>query len=410
MGVPRIHQSNNARGITTSIVVAAAVGIWLVVALLFDGNSNRSVTFVYADAVGRWFQQSPLYGTSGHGFLYPPQFVMAYAPFAWIPQPWGDLAWRAVGMALFVAGMIKWSSLLPGGRERLVLHLSAPALLLSLSSLRIGQATLPMTGLMLLGAAALAERRWNAAAAWLGVSLLVKPLSIVLVLLTVAAYRPMRGRMVGVVVGLLVLPFLFNAPLYVIDQYRGFWKMLGPAEQTGSADPFAHLFGMLQVWGLNVAAPVQRVARLAAALLVLVVCLRVRFTSGSRETAFWLYVGAAVYLMLFNPRSENSTYCILGPVLGICYAEALVVRKHLRTAAFLLILSILTAGSYEIGKFFTPAGAIPVWLAPLATTVFCGYLAIIRYPQRTRFEAAEIAVPEFPQTPLISNHKKAVAA
>ncbi len=393
MAIRLIHRSKCAQATATWSVIAAAVIIWIIVALMYDGNSNRSVTFVYANAVERWLQQRPLYGTSGHGFLYPPHFVIIYALFDWLPHPWGDLLWRAVGMALLVAGLLQWSKILPGGRERIVLHLAAPALLLSLSSLRIGQATLPMTSLMLLGAAALAQRRWNAAAAWLILSLWIKPLSIVLALLAFVTYRPLRGRMIIIAAGLLVLPFLFNPPTYVIDQYHGFLKMLGHAEHKGSAgtEPFAHLFGMLQAWGLSVRPDVQRAMRLLAAVLVLVLCLRVHLSASCRETALWLYVGTAAYLMLFSPRTENSTYCVLGPALGICYAETLVVRKQLPVAALLFVLSILAAGSYEIGKYFTPQGAYSVWLAPLATTVFCAYLLAIRYPQRASFDMGSTA-------------------
>ena len=87
-----------------------------------------------------------------------------------------------------------------------------------------------------------------------------------------------------------------------------------------------------------------------------------------------MYTLAAVYLMLFNPRTENSTYCVLGPAVGLFYAEQLRTRRWL-TAGLLLAVMAACVGSYELGKHLTPPGAKTVWLAPLACCCLAAYLA-----------------------------------
>jgi hypothetical protein len=42
----------------------------------------------------------------------------------------------------------------------------------------------------------------------------------------------------------------------------------------------------------------------------------------------------------------------------------------------LSVLALLTLGSYELGKFLTPAGIQPIWLSPLACCVCAVYLGI----------------------------------
>ncbi len=82
---------------------------------------------------------------------------------------------------------------------------------------------------------------------------------------------------------------------------------------------------------------------------------------------------STIYLMLFNPRTENSTYCMFGPVLGLWLAES-VVRTGYSVWTIITVLTITTATSHELGKFLTPADKTAIWLAPLSCCIVTGYL------------------------------------
>jgi hypothetical protein len=67
------------------------------------------------------------------------------------------------------------------------------------------------------------------------------------------------------------------------------------------------------------------------------------------------------------------------------YVEELIVRNRRLNAGGLMLLAILTLGSYELGKYLTPAGVKPIWLAPLACLVCAVYLAV-----RLKSELSEV--------------------
>jgi hypothetical protein len=173
----------------------------------------------------------------------------------------------------------------------------------------------------------------------------------------------------------LLAPFAFQTPGYVISQYGECLNMLRVAAELGNTDWWAQLFGMLRSFGIQTPGDWQTIARVVAAgctLLIVVVGFR-RF---ERNRAWvWLYAMTAVYLMLFNPRTENNTYCVLGPAIGFFLAEEVVLRKQQAWGGLLLLLAILATGSYEIGKFMSPTDGRPVWLAPFSCCIFALYLA-----------------------------------
>ncbi len=96
----------------------------------------------------------------------------------------------------------------------------------------------------------------------------------------------------------------------------------------------------------------------------------------------WLLTWTVVYLMLFNPRTENSTYCMFGPVLGIWLAESFVRTRYSTVTWLLFALAITTMGSYELGKYFTPSGQTRQ-LASTVQLLCCHDLLIARFSQMT---------------------------
>jgi hypothetical protein len=149
--------------------------------------------------------------------------------------------------------------------------------------------------------------------------------------------------------------------------------MLTHANRLSVEEWWFQIFGMLRVIGITLAPQVETLIRLAAALVVLGLCAVAKRTCDGRRSAVYFFAFTAVYLMLFNPRTENNTYCVVGPALAFFLAQESMARHRLR-AALLTALVIGTAAAFEIGKWLTPAGIRPVWTAPLCCTLFAVYL------------------------------------
>ena len=185
------------QSMSTWVICGVAFAIWAVSALIFTANNQRSVTSVYQDAAEGFVAGEHLYNNSGHGFLYPPQSAIVYVPFAFLPEPWGDHVWRAVSLALLVFALMRFRELFPSGHPSMILHLAFSPLVLCAGCVRIGQATVIMTALMVLAITAIGQRRWTTATVWFVLSFAFKPLSLILAALAgivAVAFLHLKGR------------------------------------------------------------------------------------------------------------------------------------------------------------------------------------------------------------------------
>jgi hypothetical protein len=81
--------------------------------------------------------------------------------------------------------------------------------------------------------------------------------------------------------------------------------------------------------------------------------------------------------MLCNPRTQENSYVMLGPVVALFTAWALLVDRHRWTAALLLAVCV------GVG-FHRAFSAAPnnYWLQPLVAVIFAGYLVYITLANR----------------------------
>ncbi|MFN0055426.1 MAG: glycosyltransferase family 87 protein [Planctomycetales bacterium] len=350
------------------------LGMFVVLAVFFLPGNHRSVTVQYHRAADYWMQGKDIYFLTGRGFLYLPLAAVLFIPLHLLSPDAGELVWRVLTLGVFAAGVLRLCRLaefrIP---DRLFLIVTGVSIPLCCSAARNGQSTLIMAGLMMLAMEQLTRKNWNATAVLLCLATAFKPLSLVLLLLLAALYRPLLWRLALGVCLLLLAPFLTQSPEYVVRQYSGCLEMLRAATKLGIEQPWAQLFGMLQIGGVSLPAPVQTGLRMIAALLTLFLAQAVRRAMPATRAAVYLYALAGCYLMLFNPRSENNTYALVAPVLGIFCAEEFLIRKAHGRGALLALLALGTVGSFEFGSFLLP-DAEPVWLAPLMCLAFTGYL------------------------------------
>jgi len=238
-----------------------------------------------------------------------------------------------------------------------------------------------MTGLMLLAAHDVARACWWRATAWLLLSLAVKPLSVVLVLLFMAIERPLIGRLLAGAVALALIPFVTQHPSYVLQQYAGFIHNSTTAAHMGVVTQgWAHLFSALRIAGADVPERVQTVFRLIAAAGTLALSFLARRRFAAPRAAVFVYAFAALYLVLFSPRTENNTYMMLAPVIALFLAEAFLVEKPRPARWLFAALTLIMIGGRPVQRLLMPQ-AEAVWLSPLLAVGLSGYLLAMLFAQ-----------------------------
>jgi hypothetical protein len=231
-----------------------------------------------------------------------------------------------------------------------------------------------LTGLLILAAGEISESRWWRATWLLMLALAFKPLALVLLLLAMALRRPLWWRLPVGLMALALIPFATQRPDYVVRQYSGCVDMLQTAFRLGDHGYWNQLFSMLKVTGWEVPSQWQQPLRLLAAVLTLLGCWWATRRLTSARSSFYLYGFTACYLMLFNPRNYGACYVMVAPVYGVALAEAWY-SSHSRSAVIgIVVLSIGTLSSYELGKLLTPPPRA-VWLSPLMCIGLTLYLS-----------------------------------
>jgi hypothetical protein len=349
----------------------AAWGVWialtLVVCYAAVAGKERSVTPSYRGAVENWFAGEPIYNMAGSNFIYFPQAALVFAPWGLLPIPVGEILWRATILGVLAAGVYRFTRLASVDDRWFLINTFASAGTAA-GCARNGQSTLIVTGLMLLAIVDLHDRRWWRATLLLSLAFAFKPIAIVLILLVAAIYLQMLWRLTIGLLLVAVLPFLTQTPDYVISQYQACYENSHTAFQVGITGHWAQLFGMLKVVGLEVPSPVQQVIRIVVAGATLVICWgAVRRLSPARGL-FFLYAFATSYLMLFNSRTEGSTYAMIGPVYGLLLAEAwLIQRSQIGTTGYLLAV-IGTVFNFDLALLVVKRPD-EIWLCPFICVI-----------------------------------------
>jgi alpha-1,2-mannosyltransferase len=337
---------------------------------------HASVFQMYRDAAERWLEGRPLFNGTGGGAIYLPQAYLLFVPFTVLPFQWGGALWRVVNIGLFAVGVWRFARL--AGRDSsspLFSLVSLPVVLLSWSAARYGQMTMAMGGVMLLAVVALADRRWWWATLWLILGVALKPLAIVLALLAAVLHPRTSWRLVVGVGVLFAVPFLTQRPGWVLEQYGLCLRELRVAVDVGEQFEFAHFFWLLRTCGVVLAPLTETVVRMLAAVVTLGLGAWAGQRCSRAEAGVLLFTLATCYLMLFNPRTENNTYCLLAPAVAIFLARAVIENRSLQIGFYVGWIVIFLA-RYPLGKLLT--GGPNVWLRPLLCLIF---LAVALYTE-----------------------------
>lgn len=353
--------------------VRNAWGIWIALAigiciLSVATGFTRSVTGAYAAGAERWLASADLYRDGIHGFLYLPQAALIYLPFAELPEAVGGVLWRLGSIGLFAWGLFRISQ--RAGRAagvELFPLMTLLSILPSLAAMRNGQMTVPMTGCMLLATVAIADRRWWWTVFWLCLAVALKPLAIVLLLLAFALNPPLWWRLpVGIVV-LLLSPYAFQSQGFVTGTYRLFIDKMAEAGNPGFDTAYSDFFGMIRVFGVDAPEGVKTAMRLLAAIGTLGCSWYAMRRFGKTSGALAMGLLALLYILLFNPRTENNTYVSIAPVVATLAAGFFLARRSLVAGWIMVVMMVLIAANFELTKHITPGRE--TWLCPLLGTV-----------------------------------------
>ncbi len=352
--------------------------LWLLILVLFIANclttQGGSVVFNYVAGAHRWLTGEDLYA-GPEGYIYLPQFAFLFS-FLPLQEDSAQIAWNLIQLSVMVSGLYVFSRLMArDGEKSFFPLLSVVVLIISLTTIRNGQATIMLLGLMLWSIVALTRKQWNLAALLLIIGLIIKPIFIVFFLLAVLFYHPLWWRLI---IGLLiafVVPMLFKGTGYTLSQYEGFITMASQAVEWGESGPklnWAHFFAIFpQVFHVWVPASVQMAVRLIMAVATVFLVFYAHRRYSPEVACYYLYAFAACYLMLFNPRNETNSFALLSAAIGYW----VVISKHrysnLKYHAFcwLFVVSFPMA---KYVKYITPG--VWAWGKPVIALLFTIFL------------------------------------
>jgi hypothetical protein len=324
---------------------------------------------VYVGAAGRWWLHRPLYETWHiEGFQYLPQAALLVSPFARLGYPDGDMTWRAVAWLAYATGLRRLGGQLSpqGSIWAFVTLASYLAAFPALAAFGIGQINLPLAALMVHAVADLNDRRWSRASFWLVLGLALKPLMVVLLLLVAAHYPSTRRPIALGCVLMVVAPFCFAPSGYVLDQYRACFVKLQVSSRPDLL--FEDVRGLGARAGFELGDRAWLLVRALAALGAFALSTRLCSSLGSAEGGVRLLAIAALYLVLFNPRTQSNSYVLAASPIALLSAQCWFSgRRYLAIAGGLILLSWCTyheAPSWG-EHLIKPVGAIMVaiWLS-----------------------------------------------
>lgn len=347
-------------------VAAWSVALAIAALLLVSGRLIADCWHVYSMAARHWATRTPLYDLrSIDDFQYFPQSAIAAVPIAWLGQPWSGVVWRALGWGLLANGVWRASGLAWAAPPRDV-FLATTVLVIppAMTSLLNGQANLHIAALMMQAVVDLHDdHRWRVTL-WLTIGMALKPIVLVMLLLTCVFEPSMIWRLALSVGMLAVFPFGLAPAGYVASQYRDCAHKLMMSAQPDRF--FEDLRGLAWRLGWLIPYPLLRAIAGVAAIAVAVACRHVRRVCGARDGSLLVFALAAAYLMLFNSRNQPNSYVIIAPAAALP-AALFALRRQWPAAATLSLMVVCWCGS--------AIRPTEYWLKPLTCIVFSGVLA-----------------------------------
>lgn len=354
-------------------------GLWIgaflvVLVLVLWAPDTRSVLLAYRYGSEEFLAGRPLYNIQSEmGYLYAPAFAALYIPLFKLGPHLGGLVWHIIGFAVLTFAAMRQVRKLGGGELTWLLSFGLfLALPMSLGAIRNGQATILLTGACWLLTLSALEGRRAETFFWASVAIIAKPTAVIMLLLVGAVRFRLIPVLVLAVLFVIALPYAFAPAGYLTEQYRVFAGMLTSmaVDNTSHFVPTDFTAPFTKM-GLPIPEFGATIVRIVMALFTLsmVVWFDRKLERGTAELA--IFLTAAFYMCVFNPRVEPNTYAMIAVPAGL--AIALLWREQ-RGGVLASILSVmlfvtgLTGIERHIQDFTYP------WFRPIAVTVIAGSL------------------------------------
>ena len=338
-------------------------------------DHKRTVTAAYKNGALSWVAGEDIYGDNTAGFLYLPHSALLFIPFTVLPLSVGEITWRIMCIGLFAVAIKKLAEVACRRRAAdMFLLVTVMTIPVALGAMRNGQMTLPMAATMIFAAVALADLKYSWAAFWLSIAVALKPLTLVMVVFAVVLYPALSWRVIGGLIAVFLIPFLFQSPAFVLESYLFFLNKLMIAGDIRESMNYSDIFGMLRAWGLTVHQTWMLILRALMGLGAISLAWYVRRKESDTTTAILLYVISITYLMLANPRTENNTYAAFAPALAVFAGWAFFANHRITLGWFFSGMMVFIALHHKLPRTITPGRE--VWLSPLVASVFAVFLLI----------------------------------
>jgi hypothetical protein len=304
-----------------------AVWVWLILVVAVSVRvslaSQRSHTVypIYEQAAQHWRAGADCYlPVPGLDlFRNTPIVAAGFVPFSLLPYKTAGVVWRLIGVVVFLIALADWAKVvlpqaLSPARRGLLFAMVMPV---ALNSYNNGQLNMLLTGVLMLSASTAIRGRWTACAIYMTIATLLKiyPLAFGLLLVVIEPRRFGPRLAAALAVGF-ALPFLFQNPAYVLDQY-GSWfglmgaddRLLGPWERCPR-----DLYLLFRYWGEPPSLEMYKLWQLAGAAGCAAVCLLARRRwGGGTATVALAYHLAMIWMLILGPATESCTYTLLAP-------------------------------------------------------------------------------------------------
>lgn len=341
-----------------------------VVILVMAGMApdHRSVMRAYRIASDMFLAGKPLYDLDiAMGYLYSPAFAVLYVPFMKLGPVIGDSLWRILGFAVLTYAV--WRQVRTIGPENRLwmfsyaLFLAVP---ITAGALRNGQATILLAGACWLLVLSAFEGRRAETFLWATIAVVAKPTALIVFLLVGA----IRLRLVPILalslLFVLALPYAFAPADYVNQLYRDFATLMtSMSVDKSTAFEMADFTAPFTTLGLPVSTQAAIVVRIIAAVPTLLLVLWYDRYLDRRLAGLAVFLTAAFYMSVFNPRVEYNTFALLAMPAGVALAviwdneEGGILRGILAIALFATGLSGINPHLQE---------ALRLWFRPVAMT------------------------------------------
>lgn len=354
-------------------------------------DKNNCFVDHYRPAGLNWLHGSDLYKTQADTCRYSPFVHVLLVPFSLPDERWGTILWRLVSDLAFVGALFWWVHAvcprdLSSAHRGIILLLALP---LSIGSLNNGQANVLMMAGILAGMAAIAEKRWNIAAIALGLACFLKLYPIALVLLAIVVHpKKLIPRILLVCAAGMVLPFAFQDPAYVVQQYRHWFSNLVVDDRSAwdLSEAYRDAWLLIRITGLPIDISTYRVLQVVTGGMLGLICWwMARNGDEQHDLLNRVLALGCCWMTAFGPATESPTYILLSAPLAWLLVETWRGALPEWTRTPLLLSAVMLCGTVIAVAFPFGRDALAMGPQPLAALLILATVGVLclNVPNRT---------------------------